>query len=303
MIRRFEGKGGRRLLVSALTKQELVAGNNSLAERLAGAVALESVSPGSAVIEQGANDNDIFFILAGNFEIVVNGQVVATRSDCDHVGEMAAIEPSQPRSATVRATVDSVVARLSEEEFSEVGNEFPQLFRNVAVGLSRRLLQRNKLVAPARDKIRLFIICSAEALSIARIIQTQFQHDAFLTVLWTDGVFRVAHYPLESLEAAVNDSDFAVAIAHSDDMTTSRGKDWPSPRDNVIFELGLFMGRLGRQRAILMEPRDAALKLPSDLAGVMTIPYRFEPGADAAALLGPACNILRDHINRLGPRR
>ena len=51
-------------------------------------------------------------------------------------------------------------------------------------------------------------------------------------------------------------------------MTESRGKPWPVPRDNVIFELGLFMGRLGKERAILMEPRDEDVKLPSDLAGV-----------------------------------
>ena len=77
--------------------------------------------------------------------------------------------------------------------------------------------------------------------------------------------------------------------------------DWPAPRDNVIFELGLFMGRLGRARAILMEPRAAKLKLPSDLAGLTTIPYRFEAGRDAAPLIAPACNELRDHIARLGP--
>ncbi|MGB9028161.1 MAG: TIR domain-containing protein, partial [Rhodomicrobium sp.] len=78
-------------------------------------------------------------------------------------------------------------------------------------------------------------------------------------------------------------------------------KEWPSPRDNVIFELGLFMGRLGRSRAILMEPREEKVKLPSDLSGITTISYRFEKGGDAAALMAPACNALRDHIIALGP--
>ena len=61
------------------------------------------------------------------------------------------------------------------------------------------------------------------------------------------------------------------------------------------------MGRLGKARAILMEPRDDNVKLPSDLAGITTIPYRFEVGADSAALLAPACNALRKHILSLGP--
>jgi CRP/FNR family transcriptional regulator, cyclic AMP receptor protein len=124
--------------------------------------------------------------------------------------------------------------------------------------------------------------------------QNAFEHDPFTTVVWTDGVFRVASYTLESLETQVDNSDFAIAIAHSDDFTESRGAVWPTARDNVIFELGLFMGRLGRARAILMEPRAEKVKLPSDLTGITTIPYRFENGEDAAALLAPACNVLRD---------
>ena len=36
--------------------------------------------------------------------------------------------------------------------------------------------------------------------------------------------------------------DFAVAIAHPDDRTKIRDEDWPTPRDNVVFELGFFMG-------------------------------------------------------------
>ena len=63
-------------------------------------------------------------------------------------------------------------------------------------------------------------------------------------------------------------------------------------RDNVIFELGLFMGRLGVQRAILMEPRGTDVKLPSDMAGVTTVSYRFEKGGNNAALMGPGANRL-----------
>lgn len=114
-------------------------------------------------------------------------------------------------------------------------------------------------------------------------------------------MFRATSYALESLESAVDESDFAIAVAHSDDLTLFRGEDWPAPRDNVVFELGLFMGRLGRKRAILMEPREDKVKLPSDLSGITTIPYNYEPGKDAAARMAPACNILRNHINDWGP--
>jgi CRP/FNR family transcriptional regulator, cyclic AMP receptor protein len=209
--------------------------------------------------------------------------------------------PHKKRSASVIAVDDAIVARLSEEIFTEIAERHPQIYRFIARELARRLLQRNAQINSFRKQIRIFVISSAEALPIARAIQNAFGHDPFTTVIWSDGVFRVTNYTLQDLEAQIDDSDFAIAVAHSDDLTESRGKDWPSPRDNVIFELGLFMGRLGRARAILMEPRAEKVKLPSDLAGVTTIPYRFTKGEDIAATLGPACNSLRDHINHLRP--
>lgn len=301
MIERFEGEAGKRLRIATLAAQKIVMGDHSLAEELAERVELIAVTKGSAIIEQGASDNDVYLIFAGVFDVVVNGRLVAKRGPKDHVGEMAAIEPSQKRSASVYASEDGVVARVTEETFADIATRHTALYRNIAQELSRRLMQRNTLVNSFREKIRIFIISSAEALPIARAVQNAFQHDAFVTIVWTDGVFRVANYTLQDLEAQIDDSDFAVAIAHADDLTDSRGKEWPSPRDNVVFELGLFMGRLGRARAILMEPREEKVKLPSDLAGITTITYRFEKGGDAAALLAPACNVLRDHIHRLGP--
>lgn len=301
MIQRFEGNAGKRLKIEALASQKMVGGNRKLAESLADCVELRAVHPGEVLIEQGGNDNDVYLILAGAFDIVVNGRAVGRRVANDHVGEMAAIEPTQKRAASVVVAEEGVVARLTEAELAKLGTRYPEIYRSIAKELSRRLMQRNTLVNTTRDKIRVFIISSAEALDVARIIQNAFAYDPFTTVIWTDGVFKVANYTLQSLEDEVDNSDFAIAIAHADDLTDSRGKAWPAPRDNVIFELGLFMGRLGKERAILMEPRDEGVKLPSDLAGITTIPYRFQKGKDAAAIMGPACNVLRDHILRLGP--
>jgi predicted nucleotide-binding protein len=301
MIKRFEGDAGRRLRIEALCKQKMVIGNRQLAEALADCVELKAVHPGELLIEQGGYDNDIYFILAGAVDIVVNGRPVGRRVANDHVGEMAAIEPTQKRTASVIVTEEGVIAKLTEAELAKYGSCYPEIYRSIAQELSRRLMQRNTYVNMTRDKIRVFIISSTESLEVARIIQNAFAHDPFTTVIWTDGVFKITNYTLQSLEDEIDNSDFAIAIAHADDLTESRGKDWPAPRDNVIFELGLFMGRLGKERAILMEPRDEELKLPSDLAGITAIPYRYQKGNDAAALMGPACNVLRNHILHLGP--
>ena len=301
MLDRFLGADGQRLRADCFAVQKLIAGDAALAAEFASLAEMRALTAGETLIEQDAVDNGIFFIFAGSFDVLVNGRRVARRGPGDAVGEMAAIDPSQRRSATVIAAEAAVVAKLTEPQFADLAGQRPKLYRAIAQELSRRLLQRNRLVGAYRDRIRVFIICSAEALAIARAVQNAMAHDPFLVTVWTDGVFRAAHYTLESLEKAVDESDFAIAIAHADDLTASRGVDWPVPRDNVIFELGLFMGRLGRARAILMEPREAKLRLPSDLAGLTTIPYRFEAGRDAAALLASACNELRDHITKLGP--
>ena len=301
MIDRFEGDKGRLNRVEALLAQKLVAGNSTLAEELAEAVEVRVVGPGEVLIDQDAETDDVFFIFGGICDVSVNGRVIAKRGPGDHVGEMTAIQPTQRRSARVTAAEEMIVGVLSADQFNNFGSRHPQIYRSIARELSRRLLQRNSTINAYREKIRVFIICSVEALPIARILVNAFEFDPFHTEVWNHGVFKVANYTLQDLEDAVDNSDFAIAIAHADDVTTGRNDEtWPSPRDNVVFELGLFMGRLGRSRAILMEPRGQGVKLPSDLAGVQTIAYRFERGQDAAALMAPACNNLREHILKLG---
>ncbi|MFT8898361.1 MAG: TIR domain-containing protein [Acetobacter sp.] len=301
MLNRFQGDSGHRLTKDLLNQQRMVQGNSLISTEVAEKSTVREFSSGETLIEQNGHDNSIYFILSGSVEIFVNGYPVALRGAGNHVGEMAAIEPAHRRSATVIAKEDTIVAELSEHDFTDIATRYPEIYRLIARELSRRLLERNKLVSGAREKIKVFLICSTEALPIARAVQTAFEHDNFLTTLWTDGVFKISHYPLQSLEEQVDSSDFAIAVAHADDLTIFRGQEWPSSRDNVVFELGLFMGRLGRQRAILMEPRESKIKLPSDLAGITTITYRFEEGSDAAALIAPACNQLRNHIVALGP--
>lgn len=301
LIDRFQGEAGRGSLIDAMLQQQIVIGDRDLAQELADRAELIEVSEGEAIISQGGDDNDLFLIVAGSFRIIVNGRDVASRGRGDHVGEMVVVEPSQRRSADVVAAETALVAKLTHADVTDLASRHPNIYRVIARTLARRLLERNKLVGQHREKIRVFIICSVEALTVGRTIENAFAHDDFVVRLWTNDVFKVASYALESLETEVDDSDFAIAIAHSDDVTLFRDQEWPAPRDNVVFELGLFMGRLGRKRAILMEPREDKVKLPSDLSGITTIPYSYQPGKDAAALMAPACNMLRDHIMEMGP--
>jgi CRP/FNR family cyclic AMP-dependent transcriptional regulator len=300
MLERLSGEKGARLRKDMFASQKIVAGDRALAEELASRAVLMEFKAGSRAVEQGGSDNDVYFVLSGSFSIVVNGQEVQRRAAGDTFGEMAAIEPSIKRSASVIALEDAVVGKLDEPALEELASRYPGVWRFFAREMAKRLMQRNDFVNVPRDKVRVFVISSAESLPIAREIQSAFEHDNFQTVLWTDGVFKVSSYAIQSLEDQVDVSDFAIAIAQPEDITTSRGAQWPTARDNVIFELGLFMGRLGRKRAILMESRDDKVKLPSDMAGLTTIGYRYQAGADAASSMAPACHALRKHILALG---
>jgi CRP/FNR family transcriptional regulator, cyclic AMP receptor protein len=302
MIERFQGDEGRRRLVAALTEHRLVANRPELAEQFVAAGELMEVSAGIAFINQGDQASDVFFIIAGKVEVRVNGKVVANRFPGDHIGEMAAIEPSQPRSASVVPVETTVLIKVSEAEFSGAAEQFPDMWRRIAATLARRLAQRNHLVTAQRERVRVFIMSSVEALPIVDLLIKQFAHDPFLAVAWKNGVFRASHYTLDELEAELDDSDFAIAVAHADDVVITRDDEWPIIRDNVVLELGLFMGRLGRRRAFLMEPRDVDLKLPSDLAGLTTIPYRYEKGKDAEHYIAPACAKLRELILATGAK-
>lgn len=304
MIERFQGTEGRRRLVDALATHKVVGGNVALAETLAELGELVEFPEDAALIEMGSFDNDVYLLISGAVDILVKGTKVASRGPTDVVGEMAAVDPTLARSATVLASAPVTAVRVTEPQLVEVSQRYPEVYRHLCVLMARKLEQRNHLVRDPSDRIRIFLISSVEALDVARAVHTAFDHDKFDVIPWNEGVFRVTSYTLKTLEDEVDRADFAIAIAHGDDEVHSKNADWPAPRDNVIFELGLFMGRLGTDRAILMEPRDDKVKLPSDLAGITTITYRFSASdRDRAAKLAPACNRLRDYIVEKGPRR
>jgi CRP/FNR family cyclic AMP-dependent transcriptional regulator len=302
MKERFEGDQNRKTLTETLMDQRIVAGNSQLAEKVADIKQLLEVKKDEKLIIQDDEDRDVYLILSGSFDIFVNGKLVAKRGPGNHVGEMAAIQPTQRRSATVVANQTSVVLKITEPQLSELGQAHPDMWRAIAKELARRLEERNKLVTNAREKIRVFVISSTEGIEIARSIQNAFAKDPFLVTIWDQGVFKASEYAMESLEKELDDSDFAIAIAHPDDMTESRGKNSPSPRDNVIFELGMFIGRLGLKRTFLVEPKGEEIKLPSDYRGITTLAYRPPANPkDLASVLGPVCNCIREIIKEKGP--
>jgi CRP/FNR family transcriptional regulator, cyclic AMP receptor protein len=138
LVKQFEGSEGRSHLIDALLLQPLVR-DRDLAALFARRLTLVEVPAGTNLIEQGALDTDLFLILKGEFSIAIDGRIVARRGAGEHVGEMAVVDPRTPRSASVTASADSVVARVAEPDFSALADRYPQLWRRIALGLASRL--------------------------------------------------------------------------------------------------------------------------------------------------------------------
>ena len=302
MIERFVGQEGRSTSIEALRNQSALLGEAGLVEAVCDQAEILGFEPGETIIEESAPTNDVYFILAGIVSIRVNDREIAVRTSGQHVGEMAVLDPGQRRSASAVAEDDVVVARVDALTLNMIGESFPQLWRNIARELSERLRQRNRYVLPVNPRPVLFVGCSTESLKIIREIQTALDHDPIIVKPWTDGIFDAGRFPLESLERELEKVDFAVLVLSPDDIVISRDATNDAPRDNIVFELGFFMGSLTRSRTFLLVPRGVDFKLPTDLMGVTPLTYRPELEPDTAAAVAGACNELRKLILAIGPR-
>lgn len=151
------------------------------------------------------------------------------------------------------------------------------------------------------QKPRLFIGSSTESLEVAYAVQENLEHDAEVTV-WTQGIFDLSKSALQSLVDRLANTDFAAFVLTPDDVTTLRNQDKQTPRDNVIFELGLFAGHLGQSRCFMIQPRGITdFHLPTDLLGISPAQYEpNRPDGNLVAALGPACNRIRNAIKSQG---
>jgi hypothetical protein len=142
----------------------------------------------------------------------------------------------------------------------------------------------------------LFIGSSAEGLAFARALQAELDTYCEPT-LWSQGVFEAGGTTISDLLAASQSTDFAVLLLTPDDIVETRGKTAPVARDNVIFELGLFLGALGPRRVFIVHPRNVDIRLPSDLAGVTALTYRpHRADGNLRAAIGPAATAIQERI-------
>ncbi|GAA4903983.1 nucleotide-binding protein [Ferrimonas pelagia] len=140
------------------------------------------------------------------------------------------------------------------------------------------------------NKPRVFIASSSEALQEVRALHANLEYDAELTN-WTH-LFDLSQTAIETLETLPQRFDFGIFLFTPDDVVKFRDTEVSKARDNVVFELGLFIGSLGRERCFIVQPRDSDLQLPSDLAGITPATYNPDRSDELESELFTVCGKL-----------
>jgi len=131
-------------------------------------------------------------------------------------------------------------------------------------------------------KKKIFIGSSSEELSLSEKVRDQLLPNYDVTIwnekVWDTSVFKINQNFLADLLKASLQFDFGILIGTTDDKVIFRGEEVMQPRDNVIFELGLFTGRLGTSKCAFLIEKD--VKLLSDFKG-LTLAYFDKTSSDS----------------------
>ena len=125
-------------------------------------------------------------------------------------------------------------------------------------------------------KYKIFLASSTHSLPVAQALEKKLSEYNLEIIIWKKlGVFSLSEHTIESLEKIVNECDFGIFILSPDDLLIQDSKIYDIARDNVIFELGLFYGKLGRKRSYMLKPSGIEIKEPSDLKGITWASYKI----------------------------
>ena len=151
----------------------------------------------------------------------------------------------------------------------------------------------------AKDKPQIFIASSVEGKSVAYTIQESLEYDAECTV-WDQGVFEPSSFTMIDLIERLDITDYGIFVFSVDDTAKIRGDEEGVVRDNVILELGLFMGALGRKNCFIVMPDSKEkVHLPTDLTGMTLLKYNAaRSDSNLSAALGPTVNKIRNAIKK-----
>lgn len=117
------------------------------------------------------------------------------------------------------------------------------------------------------EKPKVFIASSSKALPFAGAVQRLIKND-FKAYVWKDVPKYTSITLVEWILHLPERYDFGIFIFSGDDNIIMNDERHIVARDNVLFELGLFAGKLGFDRCSVLRPDIQGFHLPSDLNGI-----------------------------------
>lgn len=151
------------------------------------------------------------------------------------------------------------------------------------------------------QKPHLIIFSSGKAVPVAEAAKLNLERD-FTVDLWTENFFDENNtLPLNTFLKKLLCYDLAVLVLGDDNVQLEKDgatQVWV-PRDNVVFELGATMARMGTQKTFLLTPEEPSVKLPTYFKGIEPLTYQKREDGNYVAGTGGACINIRDRVRRL----
>jgi hypothetical protein len=146
-------------------------------------------------------------------------------------------------------------------------------------------------------KPKIFIGSSKAGIAIAEKVKSNLSTigDCFI---WNEpNVWEPNRSTFENLLRMVSYFDFGVFVATADDLTLTNDKIVIEPRDNVILEMALFCGAMGRDKSFMLV--EEGIKIPSDFYGIYMARFKKNDDASIKTACDEYTNKIEEHY-RLG---
>jgi len=162
--------------LQTLKRNELVAGDEGIARLVLENSTVHTFDRGSQIIGEGEQVDDVFFLLFGEVDVIrkSKGKLDTLSTPCT-VGELAADEPGQPRTASVFAASDRLRTRvLSGRTFREIRDNHPSFataLKRFISNMNRRKIAQEPVQGVLGGLIRPIITASVSAIISAVCLQ------------------------------------------------------------------------------------------------------------------------------------
>jgi len=123
------------------------------------------------------------------------------------------------------------------------------------------------------QKLNVFVASSIEAKQEDQFVRSVLENNKINAITWKDS-FHPGEFGLESLLNITEQVHGAIIISTCDDKIWYRGTESMAPRDNILFEMGLFIKALGLKHVALVfcrNERGESPKIPTDILGLNVI--------------------------------